>query len=445
VNQVLEWLKGNVFTVVFAVVALAALIAMPLVASNMNNSVREQLGQRVRKINEMQQLERTQVAVPGQAAGQAALINQRLLESYRASIDVAREDAERVVAAAIEHNRKGRGVVMPQVLPKPSRDEREILPQQFHERLMDEYDRLLAKVNVGMPPALEELREEIERQEGQFRMQMLAKEIDAELSPDEQTRLTEHLSDLRLLKYQEAAAAITYYLDRGDLYLPHFTRNPLPTLAEMYDWQWKLWIHQDILHALADANSGAASVLDGPVKHIRFVNVLGSTPSSSQPGAGGSPLGGGQPGGRSGGAGGRPGAPGDGASPATPADAPLGPPVLPDPKVEVPLKYTSSFTGRATSTLYDVRNVDIELVVDSHQLPHVLDALAKRNFITVIWLRVTPADPYEAAQDGFFYGSGAHALVRMQLETVWLRAWTAQFMPAEVRQALGIQTQQQAG
>ena len=39
---------------------------------------------------------------------------------------------------------------------------------------------------------------------------------------------------------------------------------------------------------------------------------------------------------------------------------------------------------------------------------------------------------------GYFYGGGPVSMLTLQLETVWLREWTADFMPSALRQALGI-------
>ena len=115
-----------------------------------------------------------------------------------------------------------------------------------------------------------------------------------------------------------------------------------------------------------------------------------------------------------------------------PAGAPL------DPKAQAALDYRGSFTGRQTNPLYDVRTADVWLIVDPQRLPGILDALARQNFITVTGLTLEAADPYEALQEGYFFGSGTVAELHLTLETVWLREWTSPFMPRSVKQALGV-------
>jgi hypothetical protein len=86
----------------------------------------------------------------------------------------------------------------------------------------------------------------------------------------------------------------------------------------------------------------------------------------------------------------------------------------------------------------DVRYVNLDIVVETAPIPEVIDAIAQQNFMTVIWLRLNPVDSYEAARDGYYYGPEPVSHLSLQVETVWLRSWTAEHMPAATRSALGI-------
>ena len=85
-----------------------------------------------------------------------------------------------------------------------------------------------------------------------------------------------------------------------------------------------------------------------------------------------------------------------------------------------------------------MRNVELVLVVDTEQLPTLFDALAKRNFMTVLDLELRPADAFDAARLGYIYGTSPVSEATLLIETVWLREWTVPFMPSDARQALGI-------
>ena len=88
-----------------------------------------------------------------------------------------------------------------------------------------------------------------------------------------------------------------------------------------------------------------------------------------------------------------------GRQPATPppggtqpgATEPAGQPF--DPTREVLRDFSESLSGRTSNGLYDVRDVEIALVVDTASIPDVLDAIGTRNFMTVIGeTRVLPQE-----------------------------------------------------
>ena len=85
-----------------------------------------------------------------------------------------------------------------------------------------------------------------------------------------------------------------------------------------------------------------------------------------------------------------------------------------------------------------MRLVEVVLIIDSQRLPEAFDALAKYNFMTITNARVEPEDLFLAIRDGYFYGSRPVSRVTLELETIWFRQWTTQFMPLELKQALGI-------
>ena len=111
-----------------------------------------------------------------------------------------------------------------------------------------------------------------------------------------------------------------------------------------------------------------------------------------------------------------------------------------DPKREASIDHSISITGRMSNEVYDVRMIDCELIVATTHLPKLMDAIAHRNFMTVLNVRVAPADAFAAAKEGFIYGIEPVSKVNMQIETIWLREWTARMMPGELRNILGIQS-----
>ena len=102
--------------------------------------------------------------------------------------------------------------------------------------------------------------------------------------------------------------------------------------------------------------------------------------------------------------------------------------------------FSISLTGRQSNELYDVRPVELVVVMETAELPQLVNALARQNFITITDLKLQPTSAFEAADFGYMFGDQPVSLVTMTLETIWFRKWTAAWMPQDVRDALGVKS-----
>jgi hypothetical protein len=446
VNVVMTWIKSNLYTVIFVAIMIVAPVGLWVVAGRMNAGVRADAQARAGKLSELSRLEKTNVElnVPGPDNPKVSAtipVNRRFLDRYEEVVKEIRTDADAIRAEAVQMNRQGRGVLLPDLFPSPPPELRETLPGQMYRKLVAAYERLLADCEAGAPPSTEDMRADLLSARDRYLSQILKPSVD-DLTEDEQSWLTEQLTKTRLSIYAEHARNIKLYATMDELEVPLETQKPERAEGEantlMFDWQWQYWIKEDILRALYAANKPYSSVADAPVKRLVELTVLdGPTPQSSgasddSAGRGGSPGGFGPAGGAAGRRGARQSGGGGGAG--------GGPP---DPSREVPLDYSVSFTGRTDNPLYDVRDVRLVIVVETARMPEVFDALARQNFMTIIdEVVVEPVDLYEAIGDGYFYGTEPVSLVTLTVETIWLREWTSEFMPVELKQALGIPVQQ---
>lgn len=397
-NQILDWLKTNIPIIIFSVIIVASVVTLPLLAGGMNQSVREEIQTRTRSLTELQRLENTSIQIPDTNEQTTGVVNEQLLEQFREYFDHRVGDATTVWDAALEHNRKDHTVLMPELFPEPPRQQREIYPRHFHERLVNAYDELLAEVRVGMPPSQSEILHELERRERQFRVQVLRRDMDETLTGEAREQLEEELRSLRMLRYQEQAQSVLYYLDPAVLRVPEFDRGVSYSLNELFEWQWRFWIHSDVLRSLAFANEDGGSVVNGPVKRVAEMSI-GASPAA------------------------------DGGRTAQSID----------PSREVSTDFAVSLTGRRSNHLYDVRYVSLDLIVDSDRVYDVIDAFSAYNFMTVTNAEISDENPYEAARAGFYYGSRPVVRLSLRVETVWFREWTSERMPEQTLQALGIQ------
>jgi hypothetical protein len=436
-NQAMEWIKATVFIVVFALLMVAGLVALPYFSSGMNVGVKDLVDKRGKMRSQIQSLEKTEVAPPRAdrpVEGEPALVNENLLAAYTAHGDEMRTDADAVFGAAVEFNRKNHSIFMDGVFPSMPPQQAEVLPVRFHGVMLSMYDGLLNTVNVGVPPTTAELADELQRTELNFITQSLQKEGRDDLDEDELEELTKKLVEVRLAKNREQAEdeGISFYLDRHTaLVIEGWDQSQIPTEGYMFVWNWEYWVVHDVLMALHNANAAQQTVLLAPVKRVLslHVNGLPGIQRSSGSAAAAPRVGGGKSAGSQGGGATR----SSGGSSASPGG---GTPALPDPKKPVAAQYAGDFTGRISNALYDVLHVNLDIVVDSTRIPEVIDALAQENFFTVSSLELEPVDSFAAAAEGYMYGSDPVCRLRLTLETVWLREWTSEYMPDSVRAAL---------
>ena len=427
-NDVLKWVRANVFIVVFVVLMLAAVVGLPFfVAKGMAESGAEARQARAAKYQELDRLRQTTVTDPVTGETAQGVVNARLLEDYRRIVELQREDAAAVREQAVAHNRDDhqpiepdgwdRAVDGPWVLPQIENPlDRQTRPRLFHEELVEAYGELLDAVNAGMPPAPDTLEDALLRAEAQFRSSKLAKSMDDELTEEEAARLEEELGRTRLSLYSEAAARIGVYLDRAVLDIPDWNIQNQPDMNDLFEWQWRYWIVSDLLGAIDRANADAQSVLRAPVKRIVNLEFLGAPADQTvaDPNAGNTRRG----------ARGRRGSSRGSAGPTRRGG--------PD--------YSATFTGRSSNEQYDVRLVGLSVIIETDELETLFNALARQNFITVLDLTLVPVDPFVEARRGFVYRSDRLSRVDLVLETIWLREWTTEFMPEATKERLGIRT-----
>jgi hypothetical protein len=460
-TPVLRWIKSHLVVVICAVIILAAPITAWVISSGMSASLRTELQQTASKVKELDRYRSTTVAleVPGgDPISVRGVVNPRLLEAYESAVTTIGSQAEIVHAAGLERNRSIKGRtrtaddILPDHFPAPrSKAALEEMPFLMHEALVESYESLLADVGAGVPPEGQDVSERLSRRRDVF-VSGARKDSVEDLEGDEIDAMRSELAAARLNIYRSHALGedgtnpIRFYAGLGEMPIPAEPKSMLP-LGTMFEWQWDYWITEDLLHAFAAAN-GDETVLQGPMKRLVSLNILPLDAKLPEDGgnSGRSGFGGGTPG--MGAGGGNPGRRGRGGgnAAAAPAEAGAGAPVRPgkakvDPGVAAKVDKSMSITGRMSNDVYDVRIVECELVIATRGVPKVIDAIAQQNFMTVLDVGLKPANAFTAARGGFIYGIEPVSRVNIRLESVWLREWTADTMPADLREALGIQSE----
>ncbi len=428
----LDWAKSNLIVAILLILTILAIPAMIYFSGKWNASVRksvEEEGQKgMRELSSISSTYEVPPVVPGAAAVTVSTPpNKATTEFVRNIRKSLTEQTEAVRGKAIESNQRGKSVLFQdepaadRVFPAPVSKSAELrIAKAMVKRWPAEHEALLEKFHVGQPPSPESLAGELQRMRDRERNAIIEGRVEQTLTAEERETISEALQHARTQRYRDNASRFTVY---GNMSMFEAVGDPsdgpLPTVETMWDWQHMLWIHSDILQAVLTANTDSRGtwtpVFQAPVKRILSIQidprdyVGGGSSSGALPGR---DDGMGGPGGQG-------------------ASAPLG------------QDYAAAHTGRAgwpgaTNPVYDVRDVTVELIVASDRVPDLLDAIARTNFMTVTDLDLEKADAYDALRQGFDYGTDHVVKATVQIETVWIHAWTKEFMPPAVRTALGV-------
>jgi hypothetical protein len=466
-QKIISWCKSNVVFVILIAVCIVAMVGLPMIAQGWTEKVEQALKQRAGNFKKLDKLQATSVTPPGSTETAKVAVNQDLLDTYIEVTEKLRVEAEEVIAKSLELNKKNYGVLSTELFPAPPSDQRETLPQQFFRLLESEYKTIMQKLNAGAPITADNLVVYLEDARVHFMETSLSTKHNAELTKEQRSSLEKHLSERRMFKLRTNAKDISIYFDDATLNIPEFDIRTEVSVGTLFTWQWRYWVVADILGAVSSMND-EQTVLTSPIKQVVMLEVLGiptiseeeksgsgrggggggsAGPKPGGPSGGGDPRGGGPRGGNPRGGGPRGGDPrggdprgGDPRGGGRPGPGPSGPSGNSQPPSRDGQNgsFAQSQTGRKSGELFDVIQIRIKMIVDTQRIPTILDGFSSYNFYTVIDLDLQPEDKFVALGDGYDYGSASVSEMTLVLESVWLRAWTTEYMPSSVKKAIGI-------
>jgi hypothetical protein len=438
---VLAWVKTHLLIVISTAVIVVSLPVGWFISSGMNKGIRETQSQRASQaVNKINSAKVTYV-IPSLLPGEPAVTesrppNEAVTAFYKAQREARTSQASEVVDSVLRFNRGEHELLAPDLLPSPrdpaqaTRRLYEFLARMAGDRrtgVRTIYEGLIGSIGAGDAPDPVRLATTIEDLRQRETERMTAESGTNSISAEQQEQLTKLLVDRRLAEAQRRAREVSVFMtmaafdpqaygelsarippqDRQD----RPSRTEAPSLAEAFAWNFDYWVVSDILRAIDRANTDAggtrANVENAVVKRVERIGVQ-ALPVHSGEEEEADPFAFG--------------------APADPV-ADFGSEGL-DPSVSV--------TGRVSTDEYDVVRVKLTVVVDATRLPRLFRAFSETNLITVLDLDLTEVDLWGDLRLGYYYGEAPVVRAEMELETVWLRDWTAPLMPGEVRRALGI-------
>jgi hypothetical protein len=437
-----------------AVIALAlAIIGVPVLiyfSMQWNASVRETLKTETSRAMSTLNNTRLDLTVPGVGAGggswQAQVTpSESRIEGVVRARQRVKELSEGVRKEYVERNKRdflaGEGEKellvdgesdADRLFPEPPNASASVrLRTEMMRRYPEAHEAMLERYRVSGPPARERINAQLVALSESLRADALAGGTDTTLTEEQQAEIRRELGERRLGFYRDHAATVGLF---GSM--DAFTRvveldpnvDEIIDLERAWEWQHVTWVHRDVLAALLEAGGDETNVIRSPVKRLLELTVDQQDVAR-----------GGSAGGFTGGRGGRAGrsTPEPNTGGGAEASGDLSQPIPPD--------YSVSLTGHAgwptrPNPLYDVRMVQLQLVADGNRLGEIIDAINSTNLMTVVDLDFTEYDVSSDRQAGYFYSDSPRGLVLLTLdvETLWLREWTKEYMPPTVRERLGI-------
>lgn len=402
----MDFVKKNLLSIIALAVGLIVLIASWIISSGMTQDqieeVRQDAVQQANAVNGIQVDYELPALRPGEEAWSMTRVtpNARMTELVGERLSELVSQSEQVRRAAIEHNSRGKTVLVEGLFPAPEDEQadRVSLSAQMVEAWPEAHEALLERVNAGGPIDSAQLASRLATQRDQIVEQILGSRANQELSAEEQAEITEELVGLRLGMLKAHADSLTVFADM-DIFekLAEIPADGLVT-ADRYqtlfwDWQHAYWVHEDLLEAVQQANTGQG-VSAAPIKRIFSISLDPAYDSEVTTGD-------------------------------------LSQPIAED--------YSRSFTGRVGGNpLYDVRYATVDAIIDLSRLPEIENAISAVNFMTLIDLDYVEVNPDSDLRRGYFYGNQSLVRAQMRIETVWLRSWIEEYLPPRVREVMGL-------
>lgn len=433
-NNFFSWLKANWLPVGMGVLGVGGFAAMIYFSLSWSESLTTDLQAKLDNDSKALDKRANQVTyrIDPVGAGEEAVErayapNARMIVWFQEQRAAKAAAAKSVVDGLMTFNKgvraqPGQMFLVERLFPAPAEGERFQAPRALARAVANEVPgKLLAVVRGGMPPPADQMLAELNDRRAQKVGALVAPgQTEKELTDEQRREIARDLVGFRVRRYQDRADQIGVYAD-ASIFSGFSVPPGEPTLALCWDWQTAYWAAQDVMRAIAAANEPTRErgVPGAVVKRIEQLKV-NPLPGLVTTREGGGPPGGALPGGMN--------------DPA--AAAP------PDPNA-APLNPSESITGRQSGPgtgngLYDVRKIDLTVIVSAADLPKLLDAIAKTNLMTVLDLDIAAVDPIEQLNQGFFYGTDPVVRATLNVESLWLREWTTPVMPPEVKAALGV-------
>lgn len=416
----MQVLKKNLVSIIFAVVAIAAVVSVFYPIGGWYDDLQAQLNKRVSVAQQMTSLASAPRMMPTLSPDQATpasltvFPNPDVIAAGIAATSQVTAQAAAMVDAAVKANRHA-DLLFPNCLPKPDDSTRFSFAQKYMDATTN-YARWQPILNSGRRPTEDEINADVQALQNKINNDKLTygppdAQGNRQINPNSQQDATDEFnaeSPAERPKLQMAAATqYSVYLEPGALSFDQTINLKVPPNADrIFDAQLAIWIIDDATHAIARCNQiysdpeaagepPKADILHAAIKRIDLIGnpqAINGTAADLTAGNGSA----------------------------------------------APKEPNISASGRVCNALYDVVDFKVDLTIDAAKLPQIVREFEVGQFITVNNVQIIEVvDPALSASQGYRFGDKPVIRVEFDCEEILLRQWTNDVLPDSKKNGIG--------
>lgn len=432
--KILDISKRYWAIIVFCVVMLIAVIAIPLFVSGQQVALQKELDKRKKDSDDIAQVlhkPRHQPVVSVDPDAAAPVLtefpNERVIAAgENAIVGVQKQSmAMKDMSERINVHQ----VLQPGSLPNPTD------PFSFKRIYLAQFETEIPKLlQSATPPTDEEIKLRSDQEAQKLTDQMpknsatgevYAKEVLAQNIAMMQASLPEKMRQDAATQHKMYMAPTALSIHPALAPAPG-TANIAPDAESIWLAQMGLWIQQDVVSAIAKLNAASTNVASSPVKQLVQLYVPSDRSLYVLPGAAGQ---------------------GSNAATATPAPGTPGASVVPTSTDTdaFPKDYTVSVTGRVTNGVFDVVEFYVVLNVQTGDVERVIQELERNRLLTVTQSEVQAVNSAAMQLQGYYFGKTPIVTLTLKCEELYMRDWTHTLMPGPIKTFLNVDQQPAQG
>ena len=274
-KKIMAVVKSNIVIAVCVIVIIGSLVGLPYVSDGLMEEVKASVEKQSRSYNNLKKIRDGKITIPG-ATPVKAVVSQAIIDRIQDVANGRKNESVSVLDAAKSINRANHVNLDNRLFPGhdlPSH-ELQVEAPRFQKRVVEEYKSLLEDVNAGMPPSEEAVMKGLDQVRQQFLDNHLRRDTVKGLSESEINMVRAELSErCRMGLYLREAEKSGVYLQLSQLDPPVYNERQTYTSKELFRWQWRFWVVEEILHAIRQVNGPEATVIKAPIKRVLSLRV----------------------------------------------------------------------------------------------------------------------------------------------------------------------------